>query len=67
MIVGGISVILVVVLRNKKRTYSDYLVQCGASMLPEWTGGHVEAAAPPDRDAITELRETRIPSGSIET
>jgi hypothetical protein len=55
LIVGGVSVILVVVLRNKKRTYSDYLVQCGASTLPERTGGDVEAAAPPDRDAITDL------------
>src|SRR5262249_14997501 len=55
MIVGGISVILVVVLRNKKRTYSEYLKQCGASSLHAPTGPDAKVTAPPDRGAITEL------------
>jgi hypothetical protein len=53
LILGGLSAILVVVLRNTKRTYSEYLVQCGASMLPARIGGDAETTAPPETNAIT--------------
>jgi hypothetical protein len=52
LLVWGLSVLLLVVLRNKKRSYSDYLLECGASRLPAQTGGHAEAVAPADRAGI---------------
>jgi hypothetical protein len=52
LLLWSVSAVLVVVLRNKKRSYSDYLRKCGASMLPTQTGGNVESANPPDNGGI---------------
>ena len=52
LLLWSVSAVLVVVLRNKKRSYSDYLRECGASMLPTQTGDNVESATPPDNGGI---------------
>jgi hypothetical protein len=55
LVVWGLSGVLLVVLRNKKHNYSDYLRQCRASMLSTQTGDNVEPATLADNGGIQTL------------